>query len=173
MSILHNEVGYRTETYAGSGVRDVSQVFSFEILELGNVDILDTLLDETLFIQDENLRRDMRWASEYLMENGAPHWDGDNEEYPDDTEDDKKLRALIPKIIDEVRKYSGFDIKYALWLADYDEVMRNDENGGYGVYITDPATDIQKYHTSPVILSYLGTMGILYGYVDEPQPIED
>ena len=33
-------LGYRTEEFSGSGVRDLHQIILFEVCELGNVDIL-------------------------------------------------------------------------------------------------------------------------------------
>jgi len=37
--ILQTKIGYRTEDYSGSGVRDAKEVIRFEIEELGNNDI--------------------------------------------------------------------------------------------------------------------------------------
>ncbi|MEE5994692.1 MAG: hypothetical protein V3G42_15935, partial [Oscillospiraceae bacterium] len=73
----------------------------------------------------------------------------------------------------EVRKNSGYHIKYALWLARYDIVTnKNPDENGYGMYLTDD-TEIDKYKTGPVVLSYLGDGGVLFGYEEMPHPVNN
>lgn len=170
MSLFHENIGYRTETYSGSGIRDMEHVVSFEILELGNVDILDTLLHKTMFIQNADLRNDMAAAITWLETHGAPGWDRSETEYPSDTKVDRHLRLLIPRVLDEIRKHSFKDLKYALWLADYEAVANKDQ---YGEYIADPKSEIHKYKTSGVILSECGYDGALFAYTELPAPICD
>lgn len=155
--------GYRTEAYSGSGVRDAEAVIRFEILELGNTDIPDTLLNQTMFIQNAELRKDMEWLIRYIEDNGGP---GDEDVFEDPN--DTRVLEIIKRILPEVRKHS-LDIKYALWLADKDEVLKDNENGGYG----GNESNIDKYPVSPVCLSNLGNMGCLFGYVEYPRPIRE
>ena len=42
------DFGYRTELFSGSGKRNVFEVVKFEIFELGNLDILYTIINNNL-----------------------------------------------------------------------------------------------------------------------------
>lgn len=168
MSLFLEHIGHRTETYSGSGVCDMEHVVSFEILELGNTDILDTLLYKTSFIQDTDLRTDMTAAITWLETHGAPGWDRFEIEYPNDTKAEKHLRSLIPRMLDEVKKHSLKDLKYALWLADYEAVA---DKNRYGEYITAPESEIHKYEISGVMLSDCGCDGALFAYAEPPTPM--
>lgn len=151
------EVLYRTETYSGSGERNVIDVMLFEIWELCNTDILDTLLESDL-IKSEELRDRIKYVAEYV----------------DNLDDEDEVKELCEEIISEINKNTGKHIKYAIWLAGYDAIVRHDENGGYGKDITSEA-DIDKYEIGDVILSDMGKDdgGILYGYEDQPIPINN
>lgn len=96
-SIDGKDVLYRTETAYGSGVRDLRGVIEYEIIELGNTDIIETLLD-TFKVTEEQDRK----LNKYL----------DNFEYEDE---------VVDICMDIIRnKYP--QAKYALWLADKDTV---------------------------------------------------
>jgi len=43
-SMLASGIGYRTESYGGSGVRDAIDVIRYECLDMGNTDIIETML---------------------------------------------------------------------------------------------------------------------------------
>ena len=52
------EVKYRTETFAGSGERRAEQVIAYEMFQLGNTDIADTLFDpDTGILRDTEIAR--------------------------------------------------------------------------------------------------------------------
>lgn len=71
---INEAYGYRTETAYGSGVRDLEEVVKFEIVELGNVDIPDTLLDT--FDMTDRERESLEDFSQY-----AEDYSDDEKEY--------------------------------------------------------------------------------------------
>lgn len=157
------KTGFRSEAYSGSGVRNILDVMRFEILELENTDILSTCLENPL-IKDEKLRADIEKAIADLEDCDS---DIDLED-----ESEGSLYWLVNRIVIELRKNSGKDLKYALWLASREEVLKNDENGGYGAGLDPEYPEIDEYATSDIVLSDIGNGGALYAYEDYPKPIK-
>ena len=135
---------YRSEDSYGSGVRDILDIMTFEIYELKNIDILEYTLDH--YLQNSNIKE--------TVENMIADIEIFNEE---------EIYKVCKLIINEINKQTDHNLKYALWLAEYDAVSN--------IYSFDESS-IEAYNTSDIILSDLGYDGILFGYDEEPEPIE-
>lgn len=134
---------YRTETTYGSGVRNLRDVIEFEILNLGNIDIPDTLLRTFKTTKNE------RDILEDFIENSEIYQEDNKEEIVD----------ICLNIIK--REYPT--AKYCLWLADKD-VVKDLYDG------TDETIDSYKIEIDKPI-SNLGRDGQLYLYTKEPKKI--
>lgn len=146
-----SHIGYRNEACFGAGVRDALSVIVHEICELGNDDILEYAVNGV------GVTDSTRVLLNGLLGRLAGD-DADRENLTDAVAD--AARALLA----DLSSTAGFNIRYALWLADRDSVKRN-----YGG--DEAGSDVKAYRTSPVILSDLGPDGILFGYGEEPEPI--
>ena len=140
-------VRYRTETFSGSGVRNVIDVIWYEIFVLGNADILDCL--SRTILRHHTICSSLIQYQQELENNG----------FIDDMIA-AESRDLIRCILEAIYEETGNAICYGLWLADLNTVK--DLYRG-----KDASIDI--YHTGPVILSDLGYDGTLYGYEKAPE----
>ena len=141
-----NTIMYRSEDSYGSGVRDILDVMTYEIYELGNTDILEYVCEHYL----DKSTVDVIKRVIYSVEGGQ---DDISEDY---------IYDICKDIVSEINKKTNHDLKYALWLADKSVVE--------DMYTDDPL-NIDAYYTSDVILSDLGNDGILFAYGDYPEPI--
>lgn len=139
-----DSVMYRSEDSYGSGVRDILDIMTFEIYELKNIDILEYTLDH--YLQNSNIKE--------TVENMIADIEIFSEE---------EVYKICKLIINEINKQTDHNLKYALWLAEYDAVSN--------IYSFDESS-IEAYNTSDIILSDLGYDGILFGYGEEPELIE-
>lgn len=140
--------GYRTETFQGSGYRNVYDVLKFEIFELSNIDILCTILDNKLVPYHHE---------DFVLDLIS---DVNQDCYFEDTLQDEVIYQLV-RII---KKHTGIAINYCLWLADKDAVL---DNNLYGSGINNDS-DVDVYETGDIILSDLGRDGKLFGYTEYP-----
>ena len=143
-NINKENVGYRTETTYGSGIRNLREILDFEIIELGNVDIPATIIKN--FPMKNNFEK--------MLLN---HFVEEPERYS------RKQKYDIIKLCQSIilRKYPK--AKYALWLADR-EIVKSLYGG--------TEEDIDEYkieYTTPI--SDLGSEGKLYLYSELPEPI--
>lgn len=104
------EIKYRTEAFSGQQYRDVAEVMAFETFEMGNVDILETLSNGILKDSEDISRQCVEFIDE-LDRNG----------FIDDFSAEDGVE-FYRKVLSEIRRVTGHDIKYALWLADLDTV---------------------------------------------------
>lgn len=145
------ETLYRTESYSGSGVRDIRDVINYEMAELQNTDIPQYVLGH--YALPDELRKELEDILS-LEPTG---------EYPF-TGDRGQLLNTIDALLKEVGDLKGTPVRYGLWLAPYETVrLRYCQPGG---------RDIDRYPTSDVILSDLGQDGILFGYGEQPRKIQ-
>lgn len=156
-NISSSLIRYRTESFSGSRERDAAEVMAYETFDMGNTDILE-YLSETI-LKDNPICEKFHDFIRELDENG----------YVEDMGWFDKV-DFFKAVLDEIKKATTLDIKYALWLAD--------ENTVFDFYGCDMAgsvlgVDYDAYVVGPVILSDLGYDGALYGYVDFPEPLSD
>lgn len=143
-----SEIGFRTESYSGSLVRDLSEIIMFEMAELRNDDIPVYVLAH--FTLSGGVRQDLIDTLR-LRDNG---------EYPF-LVDRSSLEDLIDNMLSDIRNETGKDIRYGLWLASKDGVKRYLCGGG----------TVDRYPLSEVILSDLGPDGRLYAFDSLPVPL--
>lgn len=155
---------YRTEAFFGSGIRDAVEVMAYEINTLGNTDILRTL--------GEGLLRDTATGKEMLSIAEQLTSDGEG------AEDLFYIKDLCRTALKEIEAKTGVQVKYVLWLADYDDVLNKFWAWAFGIYdssqpVPEPEEgEIEAYEIGPVILSSGdGDGGMLYGYSSLPQPL--
>ena len=147
------QILYRTETFSGSGERDAIEVMRYEIFELNNSDILDTLFEGIL------AKHPIAGRIEKLLN------ELDDNGYIDDVSETEQ-RSFLLEVLQSVKDVTGKDIKFALWLTDKDKIA-----SFYGRDMCD-ATDYDAYEVGPVMLSGLNGDGNLYGYETLPKPLE-
>jgi len=141
------DVGYRYEGLYGSGVRSLRDIVSYEVLELGNDDILDTVLGS--FAMAPSDRKAVQDALDGKGSRG------------------EAVKACLRAIR---REYPN--AKYALWLCDSPEdvISSYSEDGDDGEQIS--RDDIDAYPKGlPKPISDLGDEGKLWVYNDMPMAI--
>lgn len=149
-------IGYRTESFAGSGIRDAVQVIAYETFELGNTDILEYILEHHL--TSTTLKKECGRMIRQIDSLGAKREPANGYEF-----------ALIRNFLRDIYRKCGIDIRYVLWLTTKESASDPD---WYGKYL-DEECGLDVYETGPVILSDLDTDGRLYGYADLPFPIPE
>ena len=141
-----SNIMYRTEMSIDSP-RKAIDVMMFEITSLQNEDILDYVVD------NYNLPRILKKNINDIID-----------DIEDDEEDDEDIKYMLNEIIYCIEEETGVKVNYALWLAEKNAVIE---------YYEGNERDIYGYDTSnAVILSDLGEEGILFGYEEEPEPVE-
>ena len=145
------ETLYRTESYSGSGVRDIRDVIEYEMSELRNTDIPSYVLVH--YTLSDGLRKDLEDILSLEPEGEYP-FKGDRQD----------LRDTIDAVVKEIGGLKGTVIRFGLWLAPYESVRLR--------YCRSGDRDIDGYPTSHVILSDLDTDGALYGYAEMPRKIQ-
>ena len=147
------KIMYRTEAFSGQMIYNVCDVRRFETFELGNSDILETLLSNGL-IKDRNLHN-LAWVI-------AETSDGYRRS---ELMSEEEEREFVEHLIAEVSASTGVDIKYCLWLAPKKAL-----SDFYGLDMLDEY-DYEAYEVGPVVLSDLDDMGKLFGYAELPCPL--
>lgn len=147
-------IEYRSEKIYGDGSRDIRKVMQYEIFELGNPDILKTLLNP-ISSADSLLADEMARIIRDILQSG----------YVEDMFEDEK-ENFCERVVQTLNSIHHKNLTYCLWLADYDVVM---ERYGDGQLL---AEDIDAYETTDVILSDLGIDGRLYAYERNPKPVK-
>lgn len=153
------EILFRNENYSGSGVRDAIQVMSFEMFDLNNSDIPETL-QATIFAKNTVAKNYCLKLIELIESN-----DLDNSNKPTITKESAIIWA--ENLLSFIKQETGKSIKYALWLTDV-------TNASYGMYGTasgclNIGDQIDAYLESDIILSNMGMQGKLYGYESLPE----
>lgn len=157
------EIKYRTESFSGTEVRAVRDVICYEVCELGNTDILETLANGLL--------------------KGTPYGPKVKELIMRISQNDDiaeaEIRDFCDDALEQIREQTGKDIQYALWLASKEDGLNSFWRWANGAYqddapCPDPAPgNIDAYETGPVVLSANdGDGGTLYGYEQYPVPLE-
>lgn len=140
-------VGYRNETAYGSGVRDLRDVIEFEIVELNNIDIPDTLLNSF------PIRLNQRKELEYIVDN------------IEELTDEEKQKAVDTCV--DVVKAEYPNAKYCLWLGSKEAVENNYEGNEENIDVYNIE------HIKPISDLGFEYDGCLYVYDELPKPIKD
>lgn len=150
--------GYRTEQLYGEGYRRASEIIAHEIFQLENTDILTTL--SSSIFKGTSYGKKLEGISNEI-ESGAES-DFLDEAYSDDA----TAELFAEEILEELKKATGVQINYALWLCDSVE----DIISSYG--LDGEALDtFDEYIVGEIVLSDTGSDGKLYGYKELPEPI--
>lgn len=134
---------YRSEYFSGSGERRIKEVIKYETAELDNTDIWEYCLSHYALSEKTKSLANAVIASIdecFLLDDGV-------------------LKEAINLLIDDLTALLGWEPKYCIWLADFNNVIRQ-----YDI----PTT---KCQVSDVILSDLATDGVLYAYSEPPKEI--
>lgn len=143
-------VKFRSEAPFGEGYRNAVQVMAYEVHALGNVDILDYLYENYL---NGDLRDKAYDYADELSNNG----------FIDDMSLED-VQEFFRNYLTQVRKKTGKDIRYVLWLADEDAVREFYCRG-----MKPDEYEVDTYDISnAIVLSDIGSDGKLYGYEKEP-----
>ena len=141
-TMLNQNVGFRTEDFSGSNVRNLKDVVYYEIRELKNTDILDTMnklygLDFSDCIDSEE---------EYVYD--ECYWDVSEQIF-------SHLEKQFNTSRDNLR---------AIWLTTYDNVEK--------IYCRQPTDKINMVyiHHNFYPISDLGSDGVLFVYKKEDCP---
>ena len=130
-------------------------VIVYEIKDLGNSDIPDTVYDRFVATATPEFREQYKFQialiEDYLDAEKEDGYVASTAEYTE----------LAQAILDVVKGATGKDIQYVLWLAEKEVVNSFYKNDG--VYLCE-------YKVSDVILSDLGHDGWLFGYTERPKP---
>ena len=148
---------YRSEKVGvgGNGIRDILAVMTYEIYNMGNSDILTTLIPTIKPVNPE-LSCEMQSMVNELEENFS---------FDDMGEDD--VHEICQKIVECLNNIYHKNLKYCLWLADYNVVMNYYGHGRLSL------SDIDGYMESDIVLSKIEPDGSLYAYEENPVKIVD
>ena len=166
------EIMYRTESYSGTGERSAREVIAYEIGELNNTDILETLLEKKLLTETPcsaerypNAKASPWYQMSVADKARAMINEIEENDFVDDMSEEEFL-LFADEILDSVRAITGIEVRYALWLVNKTGLMKH-----YSADMYD-ASDYSAYEVGPIVLSDMGEDGLLYGYTKLPQPLE-
>ena len=126
MEVQANKVGYRDDNLYGEKVRDLQAILEHEMLEMGNVDVLDTM--EKLYPACAS------WISEEMktaINNGTPPVE--------------EVKGLIGKLVDFVKEeLHTTEMPMAIWVcATKKDFMENYSDGTYPGFEKEPEVDYE------------------------------
>ena len=160
-------IGYRTEELYGEGYRDAASVMAHETFELENDDIPENLSTTIL----KGTKMGEKLAKIVQLHENPKNKDPEIVAFLDEVFKDEEVGINFYKeVLEEIKKITGKDIKYVLWLCDSIEDIKEE----YEFDTIDCQLEyFDAYETSDIILSDMGSAGKLYGYEEEPFPIDD
>jgi len=154
------DTGFRTDQLFNGGYRDAAEVMAYEIFELQNADILETL--RTTILKDTQIGTRMKPLIDGIENNTN---DEDINEFLDLAFKNKEAQLIYTRIVlSKIKSLTGKDIKYCLWLCDSVQDIRN----SYEIEGQKPFQIFDEYETSDIVLSDIGPEGKLYGYESYP-----
>lgn len=156
--MIDENKGYRTETFSGSGVKDLKDILYYEITELGNTDILDYMKKNYRILKDFEIDKSILKDLKQNAEN--------EEELKEWIIEEEQLIAITNStdFIDEIYSFLSDILKSdnlnGIWLTTYEQVKEiyNGEEYNIDEYILP-----NKY----IIISDLGVDGSLFVYINE------
>lgn len=165
---MNEQIMYRLESVSGEGYRDAVEVMTFEIYELQNTDILETLY--TGILKEHPVAKELERLSNAV--------DGSNDRW---NYSEMDVSDIVRKALAAIRDTTGVDVQYALWLAPMDVIenfywpMSLGEydylNGIRSDHTPLDTAAVDSYITGPVVLSNLKEEGFLFGYEKLPEPL--
>lgn len=169
---------FRTESYSGSGVRNIEDIIEYEMSELRNKDIPRYVLEhydigEALRLDLQAILRDDP-AGEYpFLGDGTGHGVSERADLKDlISQMLDELSAMLGQNTEDGQRVNAMRLRYSLWLAPLvavnEHYLRGD--GSAQAYATASRT---LYNPKPIVLSDLGEEGVLLAFADEPQPLPD
>lgn len=145
-------IQYRCEEVFGSHITNIIDVITYEVMILGNNDILIYLNNHYL---ENSLKKETISFINELNENG----------FIDDMSIED-FKCYLKRVFIFIYKKYGINIKYGLWLTTK-EMVKN-------FYCKNlKKFTILGFETSNFILSDLGLEGQLYGYENLPEHKEE
>lgn len=156
---MDSNIGYRDDgLFGGDGPRDIIEVLSYETGELKNTGSLQWCIDHY------ELSNELVADLSNLIDDGLP--------------EQEEMKPYIARILEEINKSLGKDLKYCIWLTDKPEDIYftyvapyPDEVVGLEEFLE--SGNISKYKKSPYMLDNADSGGKLYAYEEYPTPIED
>lgn len=153
---------FRTEILWGEGYREAADVMAHEIFVLQNTDILETI--SATILKGTSAGKELMKLSKVMC---CEMKDEVLEKLLIDALEDKEVGIrYISNVLEAIRSSVGKEIKYALWLCDSIEDIKEEYDFNYE--LDDSSFD--AYMESDVVLSDLGRGGKLYGYEEMPCP---
>ena len=143
-SKIGGSVGFRVNNLFGDGIKEPLEVIVYEIYDLGNTDVLNTLAN-TLFKDTEFGCRLQSFCQ--VVEIGC---------------EEKTIEIFVHKLIREVETKLGKELKSVLWLCDTVQDLVDS-------YEVQEDSVFSEYEDGFVVLSDLGKQGKLFGYEGEPK----
>ena len=157
------KTGFRTEQFSGEGYRNAAEVMAHEVFELQNTDILVALSNGIL--KGTQIGTRMLLLIDGIENNTD---DEDMNRFLDDAFEKEYVGVTYFRVVlNVIKRITGKDIKYVLWLCDSIDDVKNSYEFGDNVY-----TEFDEYETSDIVLSDIGREGKLYGYETMPKPIK-
>lgn len=148
---MQEPILYRNENYGGEHKYSPSKVLYHEIFELGNDDIVNTIINHYASKeQADELRNELKHLRD-LSDNGKEPENCGGIEF-------------VNRLLEIVESKTGKHITAVLWLASEESVRKNYE-------ADEPDAEVKAYYTSNIILSNIGEDGCLFGYEQTPQPL--
>lgn len=142
---------FRSEDFAGSGIRDLESVILLETTVFGNTGIWTYCRDHyTLSTPTKRYISCLLTAFEEENKHETPDYYYSIIDI---------VHTTIDCLLEDLKKRFGRALVYCVWLTDYQSVQK---------YYGRPTTMCKK---SDIILSDLGEEGALYAYFEEPEEI--
>jgi len=154
------KTGFRTDQLFNGGYRDAAEVMAHEVFELQNTDILETL--RTTILKDTQIGTRMKPLIDGIENNTD---DEDADVFLNEAFNNEKIGIrYMHVVLYEIKKVTGKDIKYCLWLCDSVQDIRD----SYEIEGQKPFQIFDEYEISDIVLSDIGSEGKLYGYESYP-----
>ena len=148
----------RNEQLYGDCVRDAVDVIAYEMEELGNLDIPETVYNRYILPNFDVLNPLFPEAINLIKILLDSDRDIENDRIYLRTHNDYEQLAIA--IIDMINRISHSNIRYVLWLATKENVIK---------HYSGNESNMTEYPTSPIILSDLGEEGYLFGFENCPK----
>ena len=146
-------LAYKTNSYEPEESIDVVEVFVNEIFEMENPDILNYLACGIL--ADHPISITMKAYAQEIFIHGNTIFSAKEEQV-----------EFCKRILEAVEAKTGYNLKYALRLSDFRTMIvffgRN----------MSSEDDYDVYKTGPVVLLHIDSGRNIYGYEDNPVPID-